>query len=279
MANKPKRQSAGGVVAYAFLALYALVIIVPLLFIVFSSFKTNEELFDRPWSLPAKLDFFSYYDVLINFNLYRYFFNSLFYSAFSVIISLVVCSMGAYAIIRLKWRLRGLCMGFLLLGLMVPSHALVVPLYIFIAKLGISSQRINLIVIFVAFSVSTSVFILSGYLKSIPWELEEAAVIDGCSLYRSFVSIIVPIITPALSTVAIFNFLNVWTDFFISLIFINDQKQWTIQLGINMFKGSFATRYSYLLIAVILAIIPSVVVYMIFNKKIVAGVTAGALKA
>jgi raffinose/stachyose/melibiose transport system permease protein len=250
---RTRRLRLSGLLGYCFLSIYALLIILPLLFIVLSSFKSNEELFLRPWNLPEKFSLFPYFDVLVNFSFIRFFFNSLFYSAASVVVSLIVCTMGAYALVRLKWRLRAAVLGFLLLGLMIPSHALVVPLYIFAAKLGLSKSSVTLIAIFSATSVSTSVFILSGYMRTMPWELEEAAVIDGCSLLRSFVRVIVPLTKPAVATVAILDFLGVWTDFFISLIFINQQNRWTIQLGITIFKGSFATRYSYLLVSVILA--------------------------
>jgi raffinose/stachyose/melibiose transport system permease protein len=263
---------------YVFLGLYALVILYPLFFLVASSFKDDEELFLAPWGLPRRWNLWGYYDVVANYGVGRYFLNSLYYASMSVTLSLLICSMGAYALVRMKWRLSGPTLAFFLMGLMVPVHAMIVPLYLFVTKVGLSNPRVTLVCIFVAFTTPTTIFILSGYMKGIPRELEESAVIDGCSLRRAFWAIVMPMMQPALATVAIFNFLSTWNDFLISLIFINDDRYWPIQLGISRFQGSFQTRYSYLLTAIILAIVPSAVVYMLLNKRIVSGLAAGAIK-
>jgi raffinose/stachyose/melibiose transport system permease protein len=273
-----KKHSAGQIVIYVFLVIYALVILVPMLFIVFASFKTNTELFSKPWALPSKLDFFPYYDILVNYSVYSYFLNSLYYSVVTVAGVLVLCAMGAYGLVRMKWRGAKLAKAYILLGLMVPVHAMIVPLYIMMVRIGLENPRITVILIYVAFSIPTSLFILSAYLAEIPRELEEAAVLDGNSLYGSFRRIVVPLMQPALATVAIFAFLAAWNDFFVGLIFINADKYWTIQLGISKFKGAFTIRFSYLLTAVIVALLPSVIVYLFMNRKIIAGITAGAVK-
>ncbi len=124
---------------YAFLSLYAVVILVPMLFIVMSSFKTNAEIFSAPWRLPARFDFFTYYDVFVNFSVFRYFLNSLYYSAVSVVFIVILCAMGAYGIVRLKWRLAGITKAYILLGLMVPVHAMIVPLYIMMTRIGLEN--------------------------------------------------------------------------------------------------------------------------------------------
>jgi raffinose/stachyose/melibiose transport system permease protein len=156
---------------------------------------------------------------------------------------------------------------------------MVVPLYILSAKVGISNPRFTLVVVFVAFAVPLTILIMSGYLKSVPKELEEAAIIDGATIFGTFWRIVVPIMQPAIATVSIFKFLTTWNDFFIGFIFITNQKHWTIQLGISQFRGSFVVRYSHLLAAIIIAIIPTMITYIILNKKIIAGLTAGAVKS
>jgi len=264
---------------YLFLFTYALAIILPLLFIVASSFKNNEEVFTRPFSLPKEWNFQFYYDVWVNYNLQRYFANSVYYASVSVVVAVMICALGAYAIVRLKWRLKRVAFGYFLLGLMIPSHALVVPLYIMAVKLNMNNPRVTLILIFAATHVTVTLFILSGYLKKLPQEIEEAAVIDGCSIAGVFFRIVLPIMQPAIATVAIFSFLSIWNDFFISLIFIDTQKYWNIQLGISMFKGSLAARYSHLLVAIVITIIPMIALYAFLNRRIIAGLTAGAIKA
>ncbi len=273
-----KARFRGEIPIYAFLCLYAIIILIPMLFIVLASFKSNAEIFSAPWALPAKVNFFTYFDILVNYSMYRYFLNSLYYSVISVAFIVVLCAMGAYGVARLKWKLAGVTKAYILLGLMVPVHAMIVPLYIIMSKLGLQNPRFTVILIYVAFALPTSLFIFVAYLSEIPRELEEAAVLDGNSIFGSFRRIVVPLMQPAIATVAIFSFLGAWNDFFVGLIFINADKFWTIQLGVSKFKGAFSVRYSYLLAAVVVALLPTVIVYLFMNRKIIAGITAGAVK-
>ena len=263
---------------YAFLVLYAVIILVPMLFIVLASFKTNAEIFSAPWGLPSRFNLFTYFDIFVNFSLYRYFLNSLYYSVLSAVVVVILCALGAYGIARMKWRLAGITKAYILLGLMVPVHAMIVPLYIMMTRIGLQNPRFTVVLIYVAFSLPTSLFIFTAYLSEIPRELEEAAVLDGTSIFGSFRRIIVPLMQPVIATVAIFAFLAAWNDFFVGLIFINADKFWTIQLGVSKFKGAFSIRYSYLLAAVVVALLPTIVVYLFMNRRIIAGVTAGAVK-
>jgi raffinose/stachyose/melibiose transport system permease protein len=255
------------------------VILVPLCFILISSLKDDEDIFMRPFNLPQVWHFEYYKEVWVNYNLYRYFLNSIYYTSVSVVATVVLCALGAYAIVRLKWRLKNAAFNYLLLGLMVPTHALVVPLYIIAVKLHMNDPRITIVLIMTATHITTTLFILSGYLKKMPREMEGAAVIDGCTIGGVFFRVVVPIMQPAIATVAIFNFLSIWNDFFVSLIFINNQKNWSIQLGMSLFKGSLAIRYSHLLVAISITILPAIVLYAFMNRKIIAGLTAGAVKA
>lgn len=265
-------------IKYAFLAIYSIAIIYPLIFVFLSSLKSNTEIFITPWALPKNWNFKIYYDVWTKFEVQAYFLNSLYYSTMSVIISLVISSMAAYALTRMKWKLKAAVFSLIMLGLMIPVHSELVPLYIISRKLGFNNPKISLVGIFVAFSIPTTIFILSGFIKSLPIELEESAVIEGSGLVRAFFTIIMPLLKPAIATVAIFNFLGVWNDFFASLIFISRESDKTVQLGITRFQGNFATRYADLLAAIIITIVPSVVVYAIMQDKIISGLTAGAVK-
>jgi raffinose/stachyose/melibiose transport system permease protein len=276
---KNKRLLPLDVLKYAFLITYALMIVVPLLFILISSFKDDQDIFMRPFGLPTAWHFDYYKEVWVNYDLYKYFINSIYYTSVSVIATVSLCALGAYAIVRLKWRLKNVAFSYFLLGLMVPTHALVVPLYIMAVKLKVNDPRITIVLIMTATHITTSLFILCGYLKKMPLEMEEAAVIDGCSVGTIFFRIVTPIMQPAIATVAIFAFLSIWNDFFVGLIFIDNQKLWSIQLGMSMFKGSLAVSYSHLLVAISITIIPAIVLYALMNRKIIAGLTAGAVKA
>ena len=263
---------------YIFLSICAIVVLYPLFFLFISSVKSNDEIFLSPFNLPQSWDFSVYIDVWKNFDISKYFLNSLYYAVLSVLVSIVIGSMAAYALTRMKWRLSKLVMGLFLIGVMIPVHSELVPLYIGFNKFGMTNPKINLILIFVTFSLPTTIFILSGFIHGIPVEMEESAVIDGCSIFKLFWKIIFPLMKPAISTVTIFNFLGSWNDFVVSLIFIQNESDKTLQLGITRFQSAFATRYSYLLAAIIIAIIPSMTVYIIMQDKIISGITAGAVK-
>jgi raffinose/stachyose/melibiose transport system permease protein len=263
---------------YAFLIIYSVAIIYPLIFVFLSSLKSNVEIFSSPFALPKLWNFATYYNVWTKFQLNVYFFNSLYYAVVSVAICVFISGMAAYALTRMRWKLRQLVFGVIMLGLMVPGHSEIVPLYIGFVKLGIKNPKISLIGIFVAFAIPVTVFIISGFIRSLPRELEESAVIEGCGLIGAFFRIIVPLLKPVIATVIIFNFLGVWNDFFTGLIFISQESDKTIQLGITRFQGNFATRYSDLLAALIITIVPSIIVYTMLQEHIISGLTAGAVK-
>jgi raffinose/stachyose/melibiose transport system permease protein len=265
-------------ISYIYLGIYTVIIIIPLLFLISSSMKSNEAIFLNPWALPEKLSFASYTEVWNEFTIGLSFLNSLYYSIISCVVVVLISSMAAYGFTRLKWRFRGWFLGFVLLGLMVPLHSEIIPIYIFLSKIGIRSPRITLPFVYIAFSMPITVFILSGYLQTIPQAMEESAVIEGASLKKCFFAIILPLTKPALATVIIFDFLSIWNDFFAALIFINQEKEKTIQLVVSGLKGVYITQYSELLAATIIAIIPSVVVYILLQDKIVEGITAGSMK-
>lgn len=273
-----RKQFLQNVIKYLFLGIYAILILYPIFFILLSSFKDNQDIFTNPWGLPKVFNWLVYFEVWVKFDVQTYLFNSLYYASMGCLISMLVCTMAAYAISRLKWKLSKPVLGFFLLGLMVPIHAALVPLYVSVSKIGLKNPRITMVGIFVAFSIPTTIYILTGFLESIPRAMEESAVIDGCNIVRVFASIVVPLLKPALATITIFNFLSMWNDLLFGLVFINNEKQKTLQLGIMKFQGQFATRYSYLLAAIVITIIPSIAAYIILQDRIIKGMTAGAVK-
>jgi raffinose/stachyose/melibiose transport system permease protein len=273
------RTPLGRVLGYLAPSLYAAAILFPLAFIFISSMKTPDELFLSPWSLPARWSLTVYGDLLGRGGIGGNMVNSFYYSSISMTISVFLSAMAAYAFVRMRWRLRGVAMGFVLLGIMVPIHSELVPLYIILARLGLREPRAVLLGVYVAFSLPMTVLILSGFIRGIPREMEEAAVMEGSSIIGSVFRIVFPLLRPALATVVILNFIGVWNDFFAALVFINHDFQKTLQLGIGRFQSMYGNNYPYLLSAVTLAIFPSVLVYLLIQDKIIKGMTAGALKA
>ncbi len=263
---------------YLFLALYALVILYPLLFVFLASLKTNEEIFTSPFALPKAWAFGKYAELVTRYGMGTFFLNSVYYSAISVSVAVLISAMAAYVLTRMRFPFRGAVFALIMVGLMVPVHSELVPLYVILSRLGLRNPRFVLIGVYVAFSLPITTFILAGFLKGIPKEMEESAVMDGSSLLRAFFSIILPLMNPAVMTVVIFNFLTVWNDFFVGLVFIHLDKDKTLQLGIARFQGSFGANYTYLLAAIVLAIAPSVAVYVAIQDRIIQGITAGAVK-
>jgi raffinose/stachyose/melibiose transport system permease protein len=263
---------------YIFFGLYMLIILYPIWFVVLSSFKDNTDLFSNPWGLPKVLLWRNYTEVLFKYDLITNFFNSLTYATVGSMISLVICAMASFALARMRWKLSKLTLGFFMLGLMVPIQSTLVPLYISVSQLNLNNPKFNIVSVFVAFSIPTTIFILTGFMASLPRELEEAAVIDGCSIPKAFWWIILPLTKPALATVTILNFLHIWNDLMYGLIFLNNEKDKTLQLGIMRFQSNFGSNYGYALVGIVVAIIPSILIYAILQDKLVKGMTAGAIK-
>ena len=266
------------VVRYIFFGIYSLCILYPMFFILMSSFKTNEEIFTTPFALPNNISLDNYIDIFVRFDMHFYFLNSLYYSVVGCLVIILICSMAAYAIGRMKWKLSKPVLAFFLLGLMVPMHSVMVPLFISTRTMGFTNNRITLIGIFAAFAIPTSVFIITSFMRSLPREMEESAVIDGSGLLRCLFQIILPMTAPAIATVTIFNFIGIWNDLLFALIFLTRETEKTIQLGITRFQGAFSINYSLMLSAIVISILPTLITYIFLQRRIVSGMTAGALK-
>jgi raffinose/stachyose/melibiose transport system permease protein len=186
--------------------------------------------------------------------------------------------MAAFVIARMRWRLSGLTLGFFLIGMMIPVHATLLPLFIFFSKLSLTNNSLSLILLYIAFGLPAAILILANFFRAIPTEIEEAAAIDGCSMARIFWTITLPISKPAIFTVIIFSFVSIWNELLVALVFISDSYKMTLPVGLMNFKGQYATNYAPLLAATILVIVPSIVLYTIFNNRIIEGMTAGAIK-
>ena len=263
---------------YLILGSYTIAILFPLYFLVVSSLKNDNEIFLNPFGLPKNFLWENYREVFINFKLFINMLNSFYYAFFGVLLVVIVGVLASYAIVRMRWKLSNKVFALLMTGMLVPMHSVILPLYLSVRRAGITSPRIVLALIFAAFALPRTIFILSGFLKDLPRTIEEAAVIDGASLIRIVVSIVIPMLKPAIATICIFNFLTIWNDLLIGLVFITKDIDKTLQLGILKFKGDYVTMYNYVITAILIAIAPTITVYLIFQKRIISGITAGAVK-
>lgn len=268
----------GNILKYTVLGIYAVTCLYPMIWLFLSSFKSNEELFANTWGLPSALELTNYVTAIVQGSIGRYFINSVTTSVASVLICVVLSSMVSYAITRMQWKLSRTVMRLFMLGMMIPMYATIIPLFAMFNKLGFLNSHISVIIPHVVFGFPMAIFILTGFMEGIPRELEEAAVVDGASIYQIFRSVITPIAKPSIVTVAVITFIDSWNDLLIPQIFLTSSKMMTLPVGLTEFEGLHTTNYVASIAAVVITVIPSIVVYAVLHKNIMDGMVAGAVK-
>jgi raffinose/stachyose/melibiose transport system permease protein len=273
--NKAKK----GIV-HLILLLYVAVIIVPFIFVIFSSFKTdNQAIAANPWGLPTTFSFDNYVEAWVNAKINVFFFNSAYVSVTASVVAILISAATAYAITRMKFmKLNVIIFGLVSLGLFIPGNALLIPIYSMLRWLHIYNTPFALIVPYVAFALPLTIIVLSAFMKSIPNEIEEAAVMDGLGAGGVFVKIILPITTPALVTVFIINFLGNWNEFLMANFYISSEKLKTLPVGMVGFRDAYNTNYAQLSAGIVYSVLPVLIIYSVLQEKIIEGVTAGSVK-
>lgn len=262
----------------AILAVYAVLIIVPVAVVLFGSFKTTPELFDAPFAPPSSVSLDNYDTVLNEQNLSQAFLNSVMVTASSVFLTLLIGSLAAYAIARIPGWKGWLLFGFLVLGMSVPPQANMIPQYVLFNQLGLLDSRIGLVAINIVVGLPVAVFILAGFMRTLPREAYEASSVDGAGPLRTYWSIVLPMSAPSLAATAIFLFVIQWNDLLYPLLFISTDSKKTIPLALLDFQGQFLTDYPLLFTGVVIASVPIVIAYVLLQRHFVAGITAGAVK-
>lgn len=262
------------------LLVFVFIMMIPLLWLVVISFKTNNEILTQPLKLPTEWSFKNYTDALNQLNIGTLFSNTAFISIVAVIIQLAITISSSFAISRLTYknrRFQNSLYGFLLLGLSISPFVLLFPIYHINHALGINGKW-ALILPYITMGISYNTLIFTGFMKSIPHEIDEAALIDGVNLFQLITKIIIPIIKPAIATVIIFNLLYFWNEYPFSSIMLKDAADYTLARGIAYFKGTYNVNYAGIASYSVMIIIPELIVYALFQKSIVEGMTAGAVK-
>ncbi|UFJ39543.1 carbohydrate ABC transporter permease [Brevibacillus humidisoli] len=266
-------------VAHLVLSAYLLITLYPLVWLSISSFKTPREITEDPWGLPAQLQWQNYVEAWQTAKVSTYFLNSLYISVVTSLLILLVGSAAAYAIARMNFpRMSTMVYQLFLLGLVVPGGALLIPLYRLVQQMGLIDNHLSLILINTTFALPVTIFILAAFMRSIPRELEEAAVMDGLGAVGLFFRVILPVSSPALATVFILNFINIWNEFIMAMLMLSKESLRTLPVGMSVFKDAFQTNYSLLSAAIMFSVVPVVIVYLILQRKIIEGVTAGSVK-
>lgn len=260
------------------LAFFLFVTLFPIIWLFLQTMKTNAEFVQNPLALPNGFYWQNYVDAIEVSGLPRMFLNSMLVSGGSTAINILICSMGAFVFAREKFKGQSIIVTVILSGVLVPIIAFMVPYYIVIRSLGLYDSLVGLTIVYTAINIPISTFLLQGFMKSIPFELEEASVIDGCSFWQRYWKIVLPLSKIGIVTAGTFVFLFSWNEFIYALLLTASFTTRTLQLGIRDFTGQFFTNYTGMYAAIILTIIPSVAVYVFFHEKIISGLTSGALK-
>jgi len=257
---------------------YAIAIIFPIYNLIISSFKSTREIFSNPFSLPTTWSFANYARVWQSGGFSIYFLNSLIVTGVAMFFVILFGSMAANGIARYAYKMKLFVYLLFLSGIVLPLNAAIIPLFLLMRNMGLIDSRIGLILIFAAMGLPSTVFILSGFMKSIPMELEYAARIDGCNELSIYKNVIMPLSMPSITLVTIYNMVPIWNNFFFPLVFITSANRRTLPLGISHFFGQFQIDWASIFAALSISIVPLIVVYLFMSKYFIKGMTAGAVK-
>ena len=267
------------VFVYVLLVIWAFINLFPIYFMFTFSLKSNEEIFGKNVvGLPHEWRFSNYSSAMGTGNMGLYFFNSVLVTVCSIAISIMAAMMATYALTRIKWKWAEMTNAFFMLGLTIPLQASIVPVYVILSKLHWLNHYSTLIVPYSAFTLSMSILICTGFMVDIPYDLDEAARIDGCGLWGTFFRIIAPLLKPALSTIGIYAFLQCWNEFMFANVFISDSKHRTLPVGIKALSGAYTTDWGPIGAALVIATFPTLIIYIFLSRKIQDSFIAGAVK-
>lgn len=263
-----------------FLWIYAFISLYPLLWMLFYSFKNNEEIFvSNPFGFPKVLRIENYIKAWTQYDVPRYFGNSFIVGVFTVILTITIALLFSYATSRMRWKGQKLARIYLSLGMFIPVQAVLIPITKIVKSLGLMGSHWSLILPYTALNISFAALVFYGFFKGIPIEMEEAACIDGTNIYQAFFKIIVPVVKPAIATLVIFTFLTSWNEFLLANVIVINKSLRTLPLGVLFFQGQFTTDWGAMGATMIIASLPTVLVYVLFSNQVEKAMTiSGAVK-
>lgn len=277
-----KKVSALGVLPklarFLLLGAMVLVSLCPLLWIILSSFKTNKEILSSAFSLPAHWGFGGYTAALELAPIFKFYGNSIVISVVSTVLNVLLISMAAYVLARYEFKGNLFITLLLSSSLLIPTSALLMPIYKIMMGMGLYDTRTGLILVYAALGLPTSLFVFKSYFQSIPRELEEAACIDGAGFYRTFFTIIFPLAKSGLATGAILQFLTSWNEFMFALVLTKSTQVRTLPMALNYFTSQFSFNYTAMFAALTMVILPSILIYILLQEQITASMVAGSIK-
>ena len=257
---------------------WALINVLPMAWMALTGFKTDVEIFNQPFALPKQWKFQNYVFAYEEAEIGLYLGNSVIFAGGAALLGLILATLCAFPFARFNFRLKGILWGFLMAMFLLPGSMRVIPLIVFLMKLGLYGSMSAIVVAYATGGIPFSTFFLRAFMESIPRELEEAAVIDGASMWQVFTRIAIPLSGPALATLGIFNFLTAWNELFFVILMSKDSGTFTIPAGIATLSGKMMSQNSLIAAAFTISLLPVMIVFILAQRHVVKGMTAGALK-
>ncbi|WP_066160305.1 carbohydrate ABC transporter permease [Halalkalibacter krulwichiae] len=278
MANLAKKQISGQRALILSLSVLLLFMIAPIIYAVLASFKTNMEIFSSPFALPQTWSFDNIISAWHVGNFQQYFFNSAFVTIGGMaLVALVACPAG-YAFAQLSFRGNNLVFYLILLGMALPVQAIIIPIFYHLRGMGLVDTLTGLTLVSAGLALPFSIFLMRNTFRDVPKELRESAMIDGAGEWKTYWKIMLPLAKPGVVALLIFTFMNIWNDFLLPLVLLMSQQKYTISLGLYSFQGEMATNYALIFGGTVISMVPSIIVYLIFQRSFVDGMSSGASK-
>ncbi len=269
----------GTLVLQIIMTLAAVLFVAPLFIILNYSFKGKRELYlSSPLALPESLNFDNYAAAFKKLDLGTTFVNTLFYTVTSVLILAILCGMTAWAIARCKRKFFKFAYVYFIVGILIPYQALFLPIYIIGYRLNLTNTRYGIIFMYVATGISFGVFLMTSFMSTVPLELEEAARIDGCSVFRTYFSVVLPLLKPAMATLVIMQVFQIWNDYLLASLYVSKKQLKTLTVAIQSLFSAQSSDYTTAMAAIVISVLPIAVLFLSLQKYFIKGMTVGAVK-
>ena len=259
---------------------WAVTVIFPMIWMIYSSFKTDQELFFSPWAPPVELQWDNFARAWTKAHVGDYLLNTLIVVVPALLLTLIISAMAAYVLARFEFVGRRFLFYMFLSGMLFPVFLALVPLFNLVNQLKMLNTFHGLILVYIAYSLPFHNFFLTGFFKTLPTEIEESAIMDGANPYQVFFKVMLPMASPGLISMGIFNFLGMWNQYILPLVLISDESKYMLSQGLAfmLFKQFYENDWSALFAALTIIMVPTLIVYITFQKQIQDGITTGALK-
>lgn len=269
----------GTLVLQIIMTLAAVLFVAPLFIILNYSFKGKRELYlSSPLALPESLNFDNYAAAFKKLDLGTTFVNTLFYTVTSVLILAILCGMTAWAIARCKRKFFKFAYVYFIVGILIPYQALFLPIYIIGYRLNLTNTRYGIIFMYVATGISFGVFLMTSFMSTVPLELEEAARIDGCSVFRTYFSVVLPLLKPAMATLVIMQAFQIWNDYLLASLYVSKKQLKTLTVAIQSLFSAQSSDYTTAMAAIVISVLPIAVLFLSLQKYFIKGMAVGAVK-